>query len=104
MTIQWREGYHPKSTGKPQVGFVYLLRSSNGFFKIGKSKNPERRIKQLRKQYDLVEIECICLIPTNHMAQLELDLHSEFLRKRVNYTEWFLLTPADVEFIKGLAS
>jgi hypothetical protein len=42
------------------------------------------------------------MIQTSDMRELERMLHARFADKRVD-GEWFILTPEDVEYIKGLA-
>lgn len=81
-------------------GYVYLIRSSTGFFKIGHTKNPENRMATFNVKLPF-EVEFVCLISTEDMIVLEKTLHRQFANKRVN-GEWFDLTTEDVEYIKGL--
>jgi hypothetical protein len=82
-------------------GYVYLLQSPTKYRKIGKTKNPNNRLKTFSVKLPF-EVEYEALIQTNNMSQLEVDLHNLFASKRVN-GEWFDLSPEDVEYIKGLA-
>lgn len=90
----------PKPPTPPEPGFVYLLQSPTGYFKIGRTRNPERRISTLDVKLPF-EIEVIALIPCPDMRQLERDLHERYADKRAG-GEWFALTPEDVAYIKGL--
>lgn len=82
-------------------GFVYLLASSEeGCYKIGRTKDPQRRLKQFKSMIMPAGYEC--LIETQNMRQLEADLHIKFKDQRIQ-GEWFNLTNEDVEYIKGLA-
>ena len=93
VILEWAQ------SGK-QPGFIYLLRSSSGYWKIGLTSAPENR----RKTFDVklpFEIAYEHLIPTNEMKKAETWLHRKFANKRVN-GEWFNLSPEDVEWIKGL--
>jgi hypothetical protein len=63
-----------------------------GLYKIGFSINPEKRVKQLKR--DFKNIELIHTIPYN----IEWRLHDEFNNKRVK-GEWFELTDLEVKDI-----
>lgn len=91
----------PERKAKP--GYVYLVQEINGpHFKIGHSKNPAHRQKTFNVKLPY-QVEFVCLIQTNDMEKLEHQLHERFSEKRVD-GEWFLLSPEDVEYIKGLAT
>lgn len=82
-------------------GFVYLIQSPTGAYKIGRTTNPEDRMKTFEVKLPF-EVEYVCVIKTKDMFGLESQLHSQFADKRVN-GEWFSLSPEDVDYIKGLA-
>lgn len=84
------------------AGYVYLIQSPTGAYKIGRTKNPKDRMKTFGVQLPF-EVEFVHLIETPDMYTLESDLHKRFEERRVN-GEWFALEPADIEFIKGLVS
>lgn len=90
---------------KPQrqrkSGFVYLLKSETGHYKIGRTVDPKNRAKTFGIQLPF-KVEFECLIKTEDSLQLERELHQRFYVKRIN-GEWFDLTEIDVEYIKGLA-
>lgn len=86
---------------KPNAkGFVYLIQSPTEYYKIGRTRNPDDRLKTFGVKLPF-EVAYIALIPTRDMYRLEKNLHSYFARKRVG-GEWFKLFPQDVDFIKGL--
>lgn len=93
-----------KSTGKTNArdGFVYLIQSPTGTYKIGRTINPADRMKTFTVKLPF-EVEYTCVIPADDMYYLERTLHAQFADKRVN-GEWFKLSPEDVEYIKGLAT
>lgn len=91
-----------KQKTKGNEGYVYLIQSPTGAYKIGRSRVPEDRLRTFSVQLPF-EIEYICLIKTPDMYALESALHRRFAAKRKN-GEWFILDTADVEYIKGLAS
>lgn len=80
-------------------GFVYVLQAGP-YFKIGHSADIDDRIKQL-STLPPFDLELVCSITTPDMVELEKSLHIVFANKRKN-GEWFELTPADVEWLKGL--
>lgn len=87
---------------KPMIpGFVYLLQSPTGAYKIGKTKTPNDRLRTFSVKMPF-EVAYVCVIETLDMNGLERSLHLRFAEKRLN-GEWFSLTDADVEYIKGLA-
>lgn len=86
---------------KNAVGFVYLLSTSLGHYKIGHTKNPKSRLSEFSVKLPF-DIECECLIKTKDRYALEQELHERFDDKRVN-GEWFELEPGDVEYIQSLA-
>lgn len=85
-----------------RAGYVYLIQSPTGAYKIGRTSNPDDRMKTFSVKLPF-EVEYVCLIPTPDMYGFEAQLHDHFASKRVN-GEWFALDTDDVEYIKGLAS
>ena len=82
-------------------GYVYLIQSPTGMYKIGRTANPDDRMKTFSIKLPF-EVQYVCLIQAENMFALERELHGYFEHKRVN-GEWFDLKPHDVEYIKGLA-
>lgn len=91
-----------KPTYGQRAGYVYLLQSSTGHYKIGRTRNPEDRLRTFGVMLPF-EVEYVCVIQTPDMFKLESDLHNLFSQKRVS-GEWFSLDNTDVDHIKGLAS
>lgn len=89
-----------KKKKKAQDGYVYLIASKDGLYKIGLSKDVRARIKTLGVALPF-EIEPIHTIKTDDMVTLEKELHAQFNEKRVR-GEWFALTPEDVEYVRSL--
>lgn len=90
--------------GNPRVdpnGYIYLLESHQGIYKIGRTRVPNNR----RKTFGVLlpfEVEYAALIKTSDMFRLEGDLHRHYAHKRRG-GEWFALDADDVAFIKSLA-
>lgn len=81
-------------------GYVYLVQSPTGSYKIGRTKDPDNRMKTFSVKLPF-EVDYVCLLETADMYALERDLHRKFASKRIN-GEWFMLAPADVAHIKEL--
>jgi hypothetical protein len=64
-------------------------------YKIGKSINPEKRLKSIRSQNPKAEIVHII------ESDIELSLHKRFKNKRVHH-EWFDLSEREVSELKAL--
>jgi hypothetical protein len=83
-----------------RAGFVYLLRSSDGHFKIGRTKNPENRRATFGVKLPF-RVEYLHLIPCADMHKTERQLHERFADRRID-GEWFALTPEDVSYIQSM--
>lgn len=106
----WREDFLSQEVDKEpspvpsrkvdKSGYVYLI-ERDGHHKIGISKNPKSRISSMQTASS-TPINLICTIATNDMESFEAMLHNHFADKRLS-GEWFVLTPDDVEYIRGFA-
>lgn len=90
----------PADRSDTRIGYVYLIQSPTGHYKIGHTSNPDKRIKTFESKLPF-EIEFIHLICTEDRFALEKELHRKFAQQRVR-GEWFKLTSADVDYIKSL--
>lgn len=107
-TIQSRELYSTeikqsmaKREAERRVGFVYIILNTRlNIYKIGKSKNPQSRIKGIALQ-TIDPIETIHVFAVKDMGKSESFLHNHFQEKRVT-GEWFRLENADLETAKSL--
>jgi predicted DNA-binding transcriptional regulator AlpA len=88
----------PAKIHKPSAGFLYLFKCQNRY-KIGKSKQPNVRMKALNTA--AFPINFICSIPCADMNKAESVMHRKFADKRI-HGEWFELSEKDVEYIKGI--
>lgn len=89
--------YHTKidfKSRRSDPGYVYLA-WLNGLHKIGKSKSPTRRMKEIGKA------NLIHQVYAQDTGHVERQLHCMFYHRHVE-GEWFDLTLGDVEYIKGL--
>lgn len=90
-----------KSRATKKSGYVYLLESATGHYKIGRTIDPDNRIRTFGVKLPF-EVEYACIIGTSDMYGLEMRLHNLYAQKRVN-GEWFDLEIDDVAYIKSLA-
>jgi phage anti-repressor protein len=75
------------SNGELIEGFVYIIKDySNGYYKIGKTIDLERRLMQLRTGN--VNIEIVCSLQDINYGLIETKLHREN-EDRLIYGEWF---------------
>ena len=72
------------------MAYVYVVKLF-GMHKIGRTDNFERRMEQLKPAI------LIAKKSTNRSRDLEAELHKHFERKRLPQSEWFSLSPAQVE-------
>jgi hypothetical protein len=89
-----------KKKARRRAGYVYLVRSPTGYYKIGRTKNPKDRIQTFKVKLPF-EVEYEALIPTKDMYSLEKELHDQFAHKR-GEGEWFELNQENVAYIKSL--
>lgn len=82
------------------TGFVYLIQSVTGHYKIGKTKDPNKRIQTFNVKLPM-EVEYLHLIPCENRHEAERTLHARYANKRVN-GEWFNLSPDDITAIKSI--
>ena len=83
---------HIPTTRRPSQslsGYVYLMTNSEMLCKIGYSKDPAQRLKQISREEG--EVYLHCRIPSDDMCSLEYELHQRFRAKRVR-GEWFSLS------------
>ena len=77
---------------------MYLLRSQDGLYKIGKSKTPNIRIRALCVvlPFDIMPVH---VIYSRDYGWAERYLHAKFEGQRVR-GEWFRLSEEDVDWIQ----
>ncbi len=80
-----------------QTGYVYLMKFGLDY-KIGHSKNVQKRLQQLRTQMPH-EGEIIHMITTGDPEGIEAYWHQYFADRRLK-GEWFKLTVADIRYFR----
>jgi len=81
-------------------GFVYLIKSVTGHWKIGRTINPHDRATMFNVKLP-IEVSLDYLIQCDDMIAVETRLHKLFKSKRVNASEWYALDEQDVAYIKA---
>lgn len=95
-----RDAEKARRDSLPKDGYIYLLESDQNIYKIGYTKNPDRRAATFGLQLPF-SVRVKHLIPTNHMRIAEKQLHDKYSKYRVN-GEWFRLNDSHVEEIMEL--
>ena len=84
-----------------RAGWVYLIKSDTGHYKIGQTSNLHDRLRtfEVKLPFEITPIHAFFC----HYDRLfcEKWLHEKFAAKRIR-GEWFSLTNDDVEFIKSI--
>ena len=76
--------------------FLYLIRNTdNDTYKIGVSKNPSLRIKQLQTG-NASKLELIHTFESKFSYKIESSLHRKYSLQNI-YNEWFNITSIDTE-------
>lgn len=83
---------------KKPDGYVYILRSDSGYWKIGRSVNPADRLKTFSVKLPFV-VSYEIVIPSPDYKALESELHNRFAYCWVD-GEWFELTDGDIADLK----
>ena len=81
-------------------GFVYLMWSETGLWKIGRAKSVEARLGGLNREIP-IEIKVEHHFASRDYIKAEKVLHERYSNERVKY-EWFRLSPEQVENIKSI--
>lgn len=81
-------------------GFVYLIYSENGYYKIGITKAVAKRFDILNASIPM-QIELLHSFECSNYQTAEYFLHDKYSQKRFKY-EWFKLDAEDVEWFKSL--
>ena len=81
--------------------YVYLLSNDNINYKIGISKNPNKRIKQLQTGNDQ-QLEIIKIYKSEkYFKKIEYTLHNTYAYKNV-LNEWFQLDDVEITQFEDL--
>ena len=86
--------------------YVYIIADQNNYIKVGISKNPDRRLKQLQTGHPtklrLISAE-LFECSRNHLLKIEALIHTKISQKYKHaHGEWFEATPEQIEDIKHI--
>lgn len=79
----------------PRSGFVYLVESTRGLYKIGYASDMSRRLWHLRSE-SVADITLIHCFESSDVVRDERALHDVYAHCRV-YSEWFELSDQEVD-------
>ena len=87
------------------IDYMYIISNDQGFIKVGISKNPTKRIRQLQTGNEHVltllhteEFEC----SRNHLLKIEKLVHNHFNVNCLSHRgEWYEISPDQLEKIKN---
>lgn len=83
----------------PNPGYVYVLQmEGHDYYKIGRTSNPDRRIRQIRPQMP-ARLKVVFAHRVSDCHFWESQLHFDYKSKRLN-GEWFLLDSLDLQRIE----
>lgn len=87
------------------MDYVYIITNSNGFVKVGVSKNPEKRVKQLQtgngEKLELIFTEEFACT-RKHLLQVEKKIHKNLSTMCSKKTgEWFQISPEQLQSVKN---
>jgi hypothetical protein len=86
---------------KDGPGYIYFIENTHDtLIKIGKSRNPEKRLKELQTGTGF-ELRLLTQKFCSKMLKMEQYLHKRFEEDRME-GEWFLPSPGLLEYIGGL--
>ncbi len=84
-----------ESLGDMDYGFVYFIRNQE-LYKIGKTQNLLRRMKQLEPD------EILNVVRSQNFDELERSIHKEFKEVRLPQSEYFRLSPSQIKKVHQL--
>ncbi len=87
---------------KHLVKEVYLIRASNGLYKIGSTVDTGKRMAALQSASPCV-LELVYAITVEWESLLEYQLQDRF-RGKCTHSEWFRLDREDVEYITSISN
>lgn len=89
-----------QTSKKKKSGYVYVLRSPTGAYKIGRTNNPHNRLRTFSVKLPF-EVEYEVVIKAVDMFDLEAELHDRYAERALN-GEWFALTDGDLAELRAM--
>lgn len=85
---------------KSTQGYVYVITTEKGKYKIGRTRDIKHRIQALQT-FSHKKIRLVLKVKTTNCNVLEILCHRKFSDKRI-FGEWFALTDEDLQWIRNL--
>ena len=89
------------NTSEAIEGYVYLLESSNGYYKIGRAREVGARLSTIQRSFP-VEIKLIHCFRTTDYVSAEKYMHRRYSEYRLDKCEWFSLPQWAIEYITDI--
>jgi septal ring factor EnvC (AmiA/AmiB activator) len=89
-----------KALSQIEEGFIYILKSENGYYKIGKAKELQNRITTWQHEFPIV-IDFIYSFACHNRRLVENFLHNKYSKKRLR-REWYKLNDEDIAWILSI--
>ena len=94
-------GGYADMTTEPREGFIYFISNGNGQVKIGKSKHPGARLKNLQTASPYA-LKLALTLESDDMAGDEAYYHQQFAKDRVSEnSEWFRYSRGLKQFMES---
>lgn len=89
-----------RSKARRRTGYIYVLESDDGYYKIGQTGSLQNRVKALKIQLPF-KVHLLHRVAVSDPSAAERQLHQRFKDRRMN-GEWFRLSQEDVEWLTSL--
>ncbi len=80
-------------------GYVYLMKDTEEWYKIGMSDDPMRRLKEISRNHK--QIELLHVIPADQMDKAEIILQDKYRNEHIR-GDWFDLSSDDIAYIRSI--
>ncbi len=80
-------------------GYVYLMKDTEGWYKIGMSDDPDRRLKAISRKHKGAKL--LHTIPADQMDKAEIALQDKYRSKHIR-GDWFSLSGDDIAAIQSI--
>jgi predicted GIY-YIG superfamily endonuclease len=101
--VEWLHSLARKASAnepKENSGFIYILKSSNGYYKIGRAKEVNVRVAAWKTVFP-IKIKLVNSFACKNRMAVENALHNKYAKKRLE-REWYKLEKEDVNYLMSI--